>query len=490
MKQNRKSPGVARGSSAPASSPASDMLELRRAVATCLLWEDTATESSAELYNRIRRLAHACPYQFVADVAVQARQVHRLRHVPLLLLRELARHAGRAAHEAQQLSALFPQIITRADQITDFVCLYWADNGGKKTLPKQVKKGLAACFEKFDAYQLAKYSGEGKTVSLRDIAFLVHPSKTKYATDYVGPIVTRERIYKGAGGRVVGVGQVMRHEDSALDQLVKKTLPTPDTWESKLSAARGLEARRTVWTELLQSNGLGALAWARNLRNMRADNVSEDLVLGYADVLLERGKATDLFPHQILRAAAEARWAEPALQKLLLAPSSDVVLPGRTAILVDVSGSMGHPVAGKSDVKRIDAAVALAVLARQACGRADVWSFSEKLVLCSEAGEEHRGFVLVDRIVGSQAHRNTYARAAVAALHGHYGKEQSERILVITDEQSTDGELGAVPAKRGYVMNIATDARTLAGSERWVSISGWSAHVLNWIAEHENIETC
>jgi hypothetical protein len=42
-------------------------------------------------------------------------------------------------------------------------------------------------------------------------------------------------------------------------------------------------------------------------------------------------------------------------------------LPGKTVLLLDVSGSMDSPLSGKSDLTRIDATCGLAMLAREIC---------------------------------------------------------------------------------------------------------------------------
>ena len=52
--------------------------------------------------------------------------------------------------------------------------MYLAD-GKKKTLPKQLQKGLAMSFDKFDEYQFGKYKGNKKNVSLKDAVMLCHP---------------------------------------------------------------------------------------------------------------------------------------------------------------------------------------------------------------------------------------------------------------------------------------------------------------------------
>src|SRR3989440_11872017 len=103
----------------------------------------------------------------VAALAVEAREQMKLRHAPLLLVREMARHKTHRALVSETLA----RVIQRADELAEFVAIYWKD--GRVPLSGQVKKGLAAAFPKFDEYQLSKYDRSGP-IKLRDVLFLAH----------------------------------------------------------------------------------------------------------------------------------------------------------------------------------------------------------------------------------------------------------------------------------------------------------------------------
>ncbi len=103
----------------------------------------------------------------VAALAIEARECIRSGYVPLLLVREMARHASHRA----LVAATLVRVIQRADEISSFVAIYWSD--GRQPLSAQVKKGLAAAFTKFDGDELARSDREG-TVRLRDVLFLCH----------------------------------------------------------------------------------------------------------------------------------------------------------------------------------------------------------------------------------------------------------------------------------------------------------------------------
>src|SRR5256714_5843563 len=145
----------------------SDELQLRRSVLACMLWEDQFYEEGVAIAGRIRELVPKVEATRVAALAVEAREKMKLRHAPLLLVREMARHGTHRALVAETLQ----RVIQRADELAEFVAIYWKD--GKAPLSAQVKKGLAGAFSKFDAYALAKYNRPGP-IKLRDVLFLCH----------------------------------------------------------------------------------------------------------------------------------------------------------------------------------------------------------------------------------------------------------------------------------------------------------------------------
>ena len=142
-------------------------LQLRRAVLACLLWENQFYEDGVEIAGRVAELVPKVEAEKVAALAVEAREKMKLRHAPLLLVREMARHASHRGLVAETLA----RVIQRADELAEFVAIYWKD--GRVPLSAQVKKGLAAAFPKFDEYQLAKYDRDGP-IKLRDVLFLSH----------------------------------------------------------------------------------------------------------------------------------------------------------------------------------------------------------------------------------------------------------------------------------------------------------------------------
>ncbi len=418
----------------------SNELQLRRSVLACLLWESQFYEDGVEIAGRIAQLVPKVDAEEVAALAVEAREKMKLRHAPLLLVREMARHAMHRKLVAETLA----RVIQRADELAEFVAHYWKD--GRVPLSAQVKKGLAAAFPKFDEYALAKYD-RGGPIKLRDVLFLAHAKPRDEA---------QAEVWK---------------------RLIAGELTAPDTWEVALSSGAN---KREVWERLLREQKLGALALLRNLRNMREAGVNEDLVLA----ALGSMSTARVLPFRFLAAARYAPQWEEALEQAMLKcvagqeKLAGNVLLGKTIVLVDVSGSMTAPLSQRSEMQRTDAAYGLAVLLREIGEKVAVFSFSNLLVEVPA----RRGFALRDAIDKSQPHSATYLGKAVDGLNQN---EPYDRLIVITDEQAHD----TVPAPRGkgYVINVASNKNGV-GYGKWTHIDGWSEAVVEYIRTLEQTE--
>jgi hypothetical protein len=414
---------------------------LRRSVLSCMLWESEFYEGGVQVANRIRELVPRVEAGKVAALAVEARERMKLRHAPLFLVREMARHATHRGLVAETLA----RVIQRADELAEFVAIYWA--GGKQPLSAQAKKGLASAFVKFDEYALAKYDRAG-VVRLRDVLFLSHAK----------PVDARQaELWK---------------------RLAQNELAAPDTWEVALSATgreAGAASRRETWERLLAERKLGALALLRNLRNVREAGVSEELVLG----ALAAMKTERVLPFRFLAAARYAPQWEETLEVAMLRSLEGRAtrLAGHTVLLIDVSGSMESPLSRKAEMRRADAAYGLAILLREVAEKVTMYTFSEHARLVPS----RRGMALRDAMEKSQAHAGTYLGAAVRHVEENH-RNGYDRLVVITDEQSHD-HLRA-PSGRGYVINVASN-RNGVGYGEWTHIDGWSEAVVDYIAELE-----
>lgn len=405
---------------------------LRRTLMACMLWENTFYEDGQEVAARIEQVfRHVAPAK-VATIAVEARTQMKLRHAPLLLVDLMASEPAHKAFVADTLA----QVIQRPDELAEFLALYWRK--GKCPLSAQVKKGLARAFAKFSEYQLAKYNRDG-AVKLRDVLFLCH-AKPK------------------------------DDEQAALwKRLVDGQLATPDTWEVTLSAGAD---KKAAWERLMAERKLGALALLRNLRNMEQVGVERCRIREALSAM----KVERVLPFRFVAAARFAPHLEPDLEQAMMKSiEGREKLPGKTVLLIDVSGSMDDDLSEKSNMTRMDAACGLAILAREVCEEIEVWTFSNNLV---EVPCRH-GFALRDVVVASQPHGGTYLRGAIEGLKTH-----GDRLIVFTDEQSHDGCSDPRPGSKGYMVNVASYQNGV-GYGAWTHITGFSEAIIDYIVASE-----
>jgi hypothetical protein len=425
------------------------LAELRRSTLAALLFEDLFYESGGAHAKRVADLVAQCKPEDVAKLAVEARERMHLRHMPLFLVRELARRAERNQPKSTigaTIRQTLASVIQRPDEITEYLAIYWRERKGRRdkaaTISNASRRGLADAFRKFNRYALAKYRGDDKAVKLVDALRLVRP-KPRDA------------------------------EQAALwKELRAGTLKSEDTWESELSAGKD---KRETWERLIRDKKLGGLAFLRNLRNMAEAKVDRTLILE----ALKSHPFTRVLPFRFLAAApyAPGLVAElgDAMERAMNANAPTLL--GRTIVLVDVSGSMDNALSAKSDLKRLDAACGVAILARSRCADAGIYTFSNALAHLPS----YRGIALKDAIVNSQPHGSTMLGAAIARLNEI---ETYDRLIVVTDEQSHDSVGAPKAGATGYMVNVAAYSHGV-GFGPWVRVDGFSERVLDFVEEVE-----
>ena len=424
---------------------------LRRAVMACLLWEDIAYQDGTSVVDNIAKLVPQVEPSTVFNIAVDAALKQKLRHVPLLIAREMARYD---THK-HLVGDLLPIIITRVDSIMEFVAIYWHD--GKQPLSAQVKKGLAASFAKFDEYQFAKYN-RNKEVKLRDVMFLVHPR----------PPQGKEELYR---------------------RIAENELETPDTWEVALSSGA---SKKDTWTRLIKEKKIGALAFLRNLRNMSDAGVDRKVIIDGFNTINPRW----LLPTNYVAALKNApKWARH-IYALLVRASKDLnKLPGHTMLIVDVSGSMWTVLSRGSTITRLDLAMGMITI---------VSELAEDVSIYLTAGSDYQrrhatkeiaplpGFILSPtskRMAAGLGGGGIFTRQCLEWIKGQVGDFVPDRIIVVSDSQDCDYPYRRIPApfgKYNYIVDVSVHNHGIAYDGVWdAEISGWSDHFIDFIAEYE-----
>jgi hypothetical protein len=483
-------------------------MELYTAVATCMV-DDSYYEKQQERVDRIRELIAQCEPGFVAKLAVYTRKEMNLRSIPVVLTVELAKQLSGNSLVSRTVNS----VVQRADEIKEILAYYQLSNQRtdiKKLnkLSKQVQKGLATAFNKFDEYQFAKYNTAGK-VSMKDALFLVHPK----AKDEV--------------------------QQALFDKIVRDELATPYTWETNLSElgqqafATEAEKQQAVamkWEELVLSGKMGYMAVLRNLRNIltKGTTTAFDGALAILTDEHKIKKARQL-PFRYLSAFIEVEklaaadgdvvrivQATKALETaLLIACDNITVNKGRTAILSDNSGSMYGDAGGKSltsamsNRKTADIANLFAVLYWNKSEDTSIGLFGDRLITPALNREANlfENFNVINKAAaqcGPGTERGIFEYMHQLIVHETF----VDRIIIFSDCQIGAGcnwydSLGnrgdnfnkllqqyrqINPDVKVYSVDLKGygNSLTSAAEENLVLVSGWSEKIFDMIYYVEN----
>jgi hypothetical protein len=402
-------------------------------------------ETMRELRDLIERIGLKDPY-FVAQAIVYSRckgeGMRSINHLAAALLAPFI--AGQ--EYAKRFYGLWNKkddkggCIYRPDDMSEIKDVYNALNSG--TLSNAMKKGFAKAIESLDTYLLAKYK---KTVI--DIANLVHPNPKNspaYVTDENGEKVN---VLTALMNGITITADTWEAAQSEAGQEVAKAVK-----EGKLSkekAAQVLnEAKAENWNTLLKDGKLGILAALRNIRNIVNNPASNSETITMLCNLLEDGKKIReglIMPYQIDVAyetvrsechGSDARLVLKALQNGYMQSVSNLAkaLPGKTAVLVDCSGSMNTTCYTKNGRIQATAAEKAGLLAATIAKatNADVVRFGSYAHHVDY--DPNQNVFDMGRMIGSANEGGTNIGAAFNALSKKY-----DRVILLSDNEANYG---------------------------------------------------
>lgn len=473
-------------------------MELYTRAASCLVGEPKFYDPEAKGDDNIKALVKAVADEdpeFILQLASHARNDLYLRSLPVMLLVEATAHAKAKAY----VRAYTPDIVQRADELSEVLAAYIQKNGqvgsaGQGHLSNPLRRGLAACWAKFDEYQLAKYDREG-AVKLKDALRLTHPK----------PKTDEQRALWG--------------------RLLKDELKTPDTWEVIISTKGSTKEN---WE--LAAQKMGYMAKLRNLRNFLDKGVSDETLQGVLAHLTNANavKNSKQFPFRFYSAYRElggtmgtirgraqsnpvnTQRALDALQTAMeLAVENLPELPGVTAVFQDNSGSMEARVSEKSSVSRREVGAALAAMVVKQGRSVVAGAFGESYMTVPLS--KHDGILTnLQKLESAQVGHSTEAWKAFAYLVQN--KIKVDRIFLFSDmqcynAQSMTGywpygvrtEQSVAQLIRNYRSainpNVYLYSFDLAGygtsqvpqdDPKTCLLAGWSDRVLSYVDAYEN----
>ena len=401
--------------------------------------------SEAQTISRLQTLVSGDPF-FAAQCAVYARRVLGLRSVTHAVAAMVV-HATKGSGQPW-VRQFVQSVIYRPDDAIEIVAAYIHFYGGGKsirkpagkrgkrlpvTLPYPLKKGIAAELSKLDAYQLAKYQKSDQAITLADLFNLTHPVPTA--------------------------------ENAAnVKAFIRGELKNEDTWEARLSAAgSSVVAKEEAWCGLLETKKLGYFAALRNLRNILQQApgaVDATLALLTNQRAIQRSL---VLPTQFSRAYQEvkisglprAAEAAAALERAIEISCSNIpVLPGKTLVCLDESGSMGGR---ETDLSPANVGSLFAGVVLKSQPNADFMAFSTGAQYV-HVNKSLPLYQLVGAIRSNWHGGSTNFHAIFDAASTKY-----DNIIVLSDQegwtlgQRWDSEMGApTSARRRYEQKFGT----------------------------------
>ena len=372
--------------------------------------------------------------------------------------------------------------IKRADEPAEMLG-YWMSEWGKN-FPQPVKRGVAdAAIRLYNERSLIKYDGGDKAIRFGDIIDLTHPEAKapwqsalfKYALDdrhKRAPLPWTE--VQSTLPTVSGNAAAMAMDDESFRTMFSAAFVEKNglTWEQASSKYGKLDAK--FWEAMIPNMGIFALV--RNLRNF------EDAEISKATADIVRAKLEDeetirksrMFPLRFMAAYTATKsltFARELEAAINLSVSNVPALPGKTLVLVDISGSMDAAMSAKSDVKRLAIAsifgAALAIRAE----KADLVAFSDTTAYIP-VRKNDSVLRTVGELVQALPHGGTQTWQSVQRTYTDH-----DRIVIITDEQAHQGYYGGTTLFEGtrcYTFNVAgyRAGHAPSGKKGWYTFGG------------------
>ena len=333
--------------------------------------------------------------------------------------------------------------LSRADEPAELLA-YWHQEHGRR-IPQPVKRGIADAATRLYTERAAlKYDGQSRVYRMADVLDLVHPDPADERQSALFKWLLDRRHDREdvtADPELLPVIAARAELEAMPLDARRAVLDEPGvgdrfgragvTWEW-LSGWLGGPMDAKAWEAVIPA--MGYMALLRNLRNFDDAGVSEAVRDAVMDRLSEpaevaRSRQLPLRFYAAWKSVATVHWGAALELALDLSLANVPALPGKTLVLVDVSGSMAGAMSGRSTAQRWELAALFGSALAARAAKADVvafQSFAKEVKVRPGASilravEDFRG------LVGGGT--DTWA-----ALMNHF--KEHDRVVILTDEQA------------------------------------------------------
>lgn len=464
---------------------ADQKMELFTLVMSCMFNEPKFYGKIGDTELRIKTLISSIGKSdptFLLHLAKFVRHEGNLRSVPIVMLVEIANvikaqteaqikaltlsyknEKGMSEKEAKVLArkevltarqkdnnvrSFVPQILGRADEITEALGYQSTVFGDVDKMPMSLKRGLVDSFKNFTAYQLLKYDREG-AISLKDAINILHPTvPLKGLSDADSQLIYRH--IRGWDFQKDKDAEVLNKIDTKQAILTKKTIDAEVlalvekgtiTWEVFISH---FGSTTESWTAIAPH--MPYMATLRNLRNFIEKGVPTDVLKKVAERLTNEQAVlkSRQFPfrfHSAMKALTECTTRVPSFLVTAISDALEISvknlpkLGGVTAVFSDNSGSMHTPISNKSTVENIDIASMMSAIAQYFSDDAVVGVFGTYFKFVP-MNPKDSVLTNMEKIKRTNVEHSTNAYLSIEALTK--GKVKVDRIFIFSDMQCYD----------------------------------------------------
>lgn len=290
--------------------------ELADVILASMLKGDQFYETDSARVDRVFNLVkNMDDKEFVAKAMIYARHDANLRSISHVLATAIAETNNGSVN----LRSAIRRAVIRPDDMIEMLALWKSRH--PKMIPNAMRRAFADLLEsnKWDAYQLKKYSRTGQATKLRDVILLSHPKDNR----------------------------------GLLGKVIDGTLQAPATVEKMLSSGKTASA---TFGELLRENRLGYMVAVKNIRNALETGISDEDLDLWVRMITNRNRVlkSRMLPFRFVDAWDAVRdlpvdhfkikKVKDAFDQALVHSAMNLGFVNendRVALVIDESGSMG-----------------------------------------------------------------------------------------------------------------------------------------------------
>lgn len=428
--------------------------ELFLLAVTNMVSEDTFYESGEQRDNRFVQLIHEVTKtnpEWIAGNAEREgfvsylRNTMNMRSASIQMACEYARAGGPGGR------AVINKAISRGDEPAEALG-YWLSYYGRK-IPAAVKRGIAdAAIRLYSERNALKYDGISRGIRMADVLELTHPKPKEVWQSALFRYLIDKRHNRDGGAppmlRTIVEDEKLRAADPEVRRALLKAGAVAEagwSWERLAGwLPGGMDAE--AWELMIPQ--MGYMALIRNLRNFDEAGISDEVKAAVVDRIAkpEAVAASRQFPYRFWSAyknAPSMEWGRALEKALDLSCSNIPELPGRTLVLIDISGSMQAPVSDRSKVQRYEIGALFGAALAKRTEKCDVALFADG-PLEHPVGKSQSVLRYIES-VGNNIGVVGYGTAIHESLRKCYNGH--DRVVIFSDEASRDCYNQAVQAQ-------------------------------------------